>query len=129
MKKHNEGYTLLLVMVLVLVLGTLASVILGVAERNLDAYKSGVATMQDKYQAMGEIEKIVATMEVEQTGLAPARLVYDVDANSPVSVSGTETSVDLVSSSGDVMITCTYAIVNGSIACTSYQISTNGGAN
>ena len=63
MKKHNEGYTLVLVMALVLVLSVLTSVILGAAQRNLDAHRSGVAYMQAKYQAMGEIEKIVAKLD------------------------------------------------------------------
>ena len=63
MRKHNEGYTLVLVMVVVMVLYALTTVILTAAERNLEAHKHGVQYMQNKYLAQGEIEKVLGYLE------------------------------------------------------------------
>ena len=138
MRKHNEGYTLVLVMALVLVLSALTSVILGAAQRNLDAHRSGVAYMQAKYQAMGEIEKVIGFLEsYDPTGETICLEEAD-EENWKLSYDRYE--IQIMSSSGTVQIECTI-LIDGIIGehgevrhfagydFTSYQISRIGGAN
>lgn len=63
MKKHNEGYTLPLVMVVMVILCLVAVSIMSVALRNLKAQQASVQRMQDQYVAAGMIEKVVAQLE------------------------------------------------------------------
>lgn len=63
MKKHNEGYSLVLVLVVLTVLSLVASFILSFSLRNLQSQTASVTRMQDEYKAAGEIEKLVAQLE------------------------------------------------------------------
>lgn len=63
MKKHNEGYTLPLVMVVMVILCLVAVSIMSVALRNLKAQQASVQRTQDQYVAAGMIEKVVAQLE------------------------------------------------------------------
>lgn len=63
MRKYNEGYTLVLVMVVLLVLCTLGAFILSFAARNLQGQVTAVDQMRDRYTAQAEIEKIVGSLE------------------------------------------------------------------
>ena len=62
--KHNEGYTLPLVMVVLLVLAIVAVTIMTTAMNNMLRQQSFIDTMKDQYAAQGEIEKIVAQLEI-----------------------------------------------------------------
>ena len=63
MKKHNEGYSLVLVLVVLVLMSLVASFILSVSLKNLQSQTAAVSRMEDKYTAAGEIEKIVAQLE------------------------------------------------------------------
>ena len=63
MKKHNEGYTLVLVLVVMLVLTTVATAILTFSVSNLKNQQGMVDRMEAKYAAQGEIEKIVGQLD------------------------------------------------------------------
>ena len=141
MRKHNEGYALVLVLVVLIVLGLLSAVILTGAQRNLEVHRSGVETMQDKYQAMGEIEKIIGALdahigdrlEILKADRETWKLAYDHEKN----------EIRIMSSCGNVQIDCVM-VIKGSVdidvesinikhllgyTITSYEISTIGGAN
>ena len=60
MKKHDEGYALVLVLVVMVVLGIAASALMSVGLRNLKAQQAVGERMVDKYAAQGEIEKVIA---------------------------------------------------------------------
>ena len=62
MKKHDEGYALVLVLVVILVLGIVASSLLSFALSNLKNQRASIDRMADKYEAAGEIEKLVAVL-------------------------------------------------------------------
>ena len=141
MRKHNEGYALVLVLVVLIVLGLLSAVILTGAQRNLEVHRSGVETMQNKYQAMGEIEKIIGALdahigdrlEISKADETNWKLAYDHEKN----------EIRMMSSCGNVRIDC-ILLIKGSVdidtesvyispllgyTITSYEISTIGGAN
>ena len=63
MKKHNEGYTLVLVMVVLIVLSLLSTLILSASLRNLESQQNSVERMQDRYTARGQLEKMIQTMK------------------------------------------------------------------
>ena len=136
MRKHNEGYTLVLVMVVLTVLSVLATVILTAADRNLEVHKNGVAYMQAKYQAQGEIEKFLGELESFNGSL---ELTEVSEGNWQLSYDKDEELIFITSISGEVQIDCTIQIAGkindlGTITelegytYTSYKISTNGGA-
>ena len=61
--KHNEGYTLPLVMVVLLVLAIVAVTIMTTSLKNMQRQQGFIETMKAQYAAQGEIEKIVAQLE------------------------------------------------------------------
>lgn len=62
MKKHNEGYTLPLVLVVMIIMCLIAVSVMSVALHNLQAQKTSITRMQDKYEAQGELEKAIANL-------------------------------------------------------------------
>ena len=65
MKKHDEGYALVFVLVVVAVLGVIATALLTGALKNLQAQNASIERMQDKYVAEGIIEIALAELETE----------------------------------------------------------------
>ena len=61
--KHNEGYTLPLVMVVLLVLAIVAVTIMTTSLKNMLRQQSFIDTMKAQYEAQGQIEQIVAQLE------------------------------------------------------------------
>lgn len=62
MKKHNEGYTLVMVLVVMLVLSMVSLAIMSFSLRNLQNQQAAVERMQAKYEAQGEMEQIAAQL-------------------------------------------------------------------
>lgn len=62
MKKHNEGYALVLVLVVITVLCLVAMAMMAASLKNLQNQQSSIARMEAKYEAQGEIEKVVAKL-------------------------------------------------------------------
>ena len=145
MRKHNEGYALVLVLVVLIVLGLLSAVILTGAQRNLEVHRSGVETMQNKYQAMGEIEKIIGALEAFDGKSFVILKPKENETNWELQYA--DNVIQIISTCGDdrnkVQIDCTL-VIDGVInehpdrlevihlkgyTITSYEISTIGGAN
>ena len=64
MKKRNEeGFALVYVAIVIVILCTIATAIMSYNLRNLQAQEAMVQRMEDKYEAMGEIERVVAEIE------------------------------------------------------------------
>lgn len=63
MRKHDEGYALPFVLVVMTVLIIIALGVMGYAQRNLEAQKNSIVRMQEKYAAAGPIEQIIAAGE------------------------------------------------------------------
>ena len=67
MKKHDEGYVLAFVMVVITVLCLIAVLLMPLSLRNLEAQNDSIRRMQDKYAAQGVIETVVAKMDSTDT--------------------------------------------------------------
>lgn len=65
MKKHDEGYALLLVVVTLLVLAIMSAALMSMGVRNLKNQKASLEQMVDKYDAQGEMEIKVAKIEAK----------------------------------------------------------------
>ena len=63
MKKHNDGYALLLVLVVMIVLTTIVTSVLSLSLQNMKAQQRSIENMQDKYSAQGAVEQVVAMIE------------------------------------------------------------------
>ena len=59
MKKHDEGYALVLVLVVMIVISLVAATVLTFSLRNLQNQQKSIQRMEDKYEAQGKIEKEV----------------------------------------------------------------------
>lgn len=62
MKKHDEGYVLAFVMVVVAVLSLISLAVSTMAVWNVEVQQKAVERMQEKYEAEGNIEKIIAEL-------------------------------------------------------------------
>lgn len=66
MKKNNDGYVLPFVLVVMIVLTIISTSLMTAALRNLQSQQKFTERMVDKYEAEGEIEKIVAQLSREE---------------------------------------------------------------
>lgn len=65
MKKHDEGYALVLVIVVILVLGIVSAGLTTMALANVKGQRASVDRMADKYAAAGKIEAAAARLNQE----------------------------------------------------------------
>jgi competence protein ComGC len=63
MKKRNEGYTLVLVLVVLVILCLMASYLLTFSLRNLHTQKAAALREQHRYAAVGEVETVVGSLQ------------------------------------------------------------------
>ena len=63
MKKHDEGYALVLVLVVMIVISLVAATVLTFSLRNLQNQQKSIQRMEDKYEAQGLIEEVVAKLK------------------------------------------------------------------
>lgn len=99
--KHNEGYTLPLVMVVLLVLAIVAVTIMTTSLKNMLRQQQFIDTMKDQYVAQGEIEKIVAQLQNGQK-------VHVTFKDNTANINETEKTVTgvIVAKQNDVTIEC-----------------------
>lgn len=109
MKKHDEGYVLAYVTVILLLFCLIATMILTGAMKNMTNQQDTIQRMKDRYAAEGMIQKAVVQIQKGQT---PSE-EHTEYADDGVTVIGTLTAKvveggwELVGSSGTVQITCT----------------------
>lgn len=65
MKKHDEGYILAYVTVVLMIFCLVATVILTGALRNFQIQQNSIAQMKDQYAAEGMIEQVVAQLDAK----------------------------------------------------------------
>ena len=62
-KKHDEGYALIFVLVVMVVLSLISISLMTAALRNLQNQQAAVVQMEAKYEAQGKVEKVVVPKE------------------------------------------------------------------
>jgi len=131
MKKHDEGYALAFVLVVMLVLCLVAVTVLSYSLDNLRQQKIAAQRMQDQYIAQGKIEKVVALVEDalvnnNQGGVMDA--LKDTDEVKALVNDGTIFNTGklvLTAQSNNVSITCVLILddIQNTITYESYTIS------
>lgn len=119
MKKHDEGYVLAYVTVVLLLFSLIATMILTGAMKNMTAQQDTIQRMKDRYAAEGLIQKMVADIKKNQTPedqyieyaedgtTVVAQLTYKSIANGKIDETGeVPNGWKLVATSGSVEITC-----------------------
>ena len=140
MKKHDEGYALILVLIVLTVLGLMASFMLSFSLQNVQTQRKYIDRMQDQYTAAGEIEAIIGQMQS-----AGGYEVATDDVVIETAGSGAKNAQTTLSAShGSIRIQCEilvadatvteedtqYTICNAkSVQYISYEISNTGGGN
>lgn len=119
MKKHDEGYVLAFVMVVITVLCLIAVLLMPLSLRNLEAQNDSIRRMQDKYAAQGVIETVVAKMnsaiEIEKLDDLETDLGAGLNEETTVSINFSEESTEdtfdaeviIASESGSTKVTAT----------------------
>lgn len=82
--KHNEGYTLPLVMVVLLVLAIVAVTIMTTSLKNMLRQQSFIEQMQAQYDAQGKIEMVVAKLQNLDGETTLAEICKDTEGNAIV---------------------------------------------
>lgn len=123
MKKHDEGYVLVYVTVVLLVFCLVATTILTGAHRNLQNQQNANEQMKQQYIAAGEIEKVMAQWAAAKVTYQQGRPVGDTNAvwHEKETDEKNNTLYVFSASSGDVVITCK-VYENGTYY--SYEIAT-----
>ena len=112
MKKHDEGYVLAYVTVVLLLFCLIASMILTSAMKNMNNQQNSIAQMKDKYVAQGMIEQFVANgFKVE--GL-------DENVTNALQISQVEKGTQVIVRCGNVQITC---VIDSEGKYVSYQVA------
>lgn len=88
MKKHDEGYVLAYVVVIMAVLTTIALSVMSVSLSNLQKQRAEVERMQDKYAAEGAIEQAIEIIENIDYSL-----IENISLPEGVQISAVESSV------------------------------------
>ena len=79
MKKHNEGYTLVLVLMVMVILSLLSASILTAAMQNLKFQETSAQRMSDTYAVEGELEKVTARLETALNSGTAEVVLWDAD--------------------------------------------------
>ena len=99
MRKHNEGYALPFVLVVLVVLSIITVGIMEFSLRNFKSQQNTILRLEAKYEAAGEIEKIVAAAENNVTGASfnsTEKLLFCLDNNTKY--------LRIAAASGDIWI-------------------------
>lgn len=78
MKKNDDGYVLPFVLVVLIVMALVATTALSAALRNINTQQNFIKRMQDRYQAEGEIERVVAELIDAEYDLVTQNAIYEV---------------------------------------------------
>lgn len=117
MKKHDEGYVLAYVTVVLLLFCLIASMILTSAMKNMNNQQNSIAQMKDKYVAQGMIEKVVA-LEIEEADEENT----DLDGNviRSLKVSRVSDGLQVIAQYRSIVITC---VIDSEGNYVSYQVA------
>ena len=101
MKKHDEGYALILVLIVLTVLGLMASFMLSFSLQNVQTQRKYIDRMQDQYAAAGQIEAVVGKLQPLIGSGAGSVNLADTD------VSVEDMTVTVIAEHETIKITCT----------------------
>lgn len=121
MKKHDEGYILAYVFVILVVICIIATSVLTVPLANLKAQKAAVEKMQQQYQAQGRMEQMIAMLD-SAAGKAAAlktisiqTLTKSVDEFEVLSADDYSCMIYFSETEGNVCVSCVLTIKSATL--------------
>ena len=114
MKKHNEGYTLVLVAVMLTAICLLFSVILAASLRNLNFQQTAAQRMSDKYAVRGQVDRIVMQLEAMK-GLGSGEIELKSDPDAGLQILVIDGYIVIRARSGQIQADCVLLLENASI--------------
>ena len=112
MKKHDEGYVLAYVTVVLLVFCLVATTILTGALRNLQTQQDANDQMKHQYAAQGKIEMVLAQWGTYKSSLKEGEDVGTTGVKC-IDIDKDNATVTLCAESGTVSITCKMQLTDG----------------
>lgn len=113
MKKRNEeGFALAYVVVVIFILCSIAIVLMSSTLRTLQAQEIMVQRMKDKYEAMGEIERLVAELEAEIPALEDGLAANGFERKSDAKIDALNAFNSCMSSYGEDLDSSTDYVFN-----------------
>ncbi len=100
MKKHNEGYVMVYVTVVLLLFCLIATMLLSGAMKNLQTQQDAIAQMQDRYAAEGLIEQVMATGDRSNL---PDGVKWNSETGTLTATYGTATVVCVINEYGKIL--------------------------
>lgn len=115
MKKHNEGYALALVLVVLTVLCLVALSMMSAALANINRQQATLLRMEEKYEAQGQIEIVMGRLEKD---LQVSRIMDTIPISQEMvetACNGTDVHItENLTRSGDKLIFTLTTVVPGS---------------
>lgn len=154
MKKHDEGYVLPLVLVVMIVMCLIATSLMSFSLQNLKSQQASIDRMVEKYEAEGAVEIVVAKLEgtslgseslenyiskvkeLAESAISSGSVTYELQEKGSNNLYSLEITACSFTESGskhiEVTVSCTveFAVDEGSITNVvyrSYEISNTGG--
>lgn len=119
MKKHDEGYALPLVIIVMLILCLVALSVMSVALMNLQNQQASIDRMQQQYTAQGKIENLLGILEsLDPDGDTPRTITLEElchksgTAYQVSECSGATCRVRFTASDGGVTVACVLDITS-----------------
>ena len=130
MKKHDEGYVLAYVTVVLLVFCLVATTILTGAMKNLEHQQQAQAKMEDKYFAKGMIEQIIAQLDKKGDIFIDCNLFKQIAEDETVIAQVTATVEDgvltLTAQKGNAAVTYRMKLKAENVSCSENQVRITG---
>ena len=120
MKKHDEGYALPLVIVVMLILCLVAVSVMSFSLRNLQSQQASIEQMQEQYAAQGKLERLIGILKDtgDRTDGVARVITLDELCNrsgttySMVSCAGTSCTVAFTAAEDDTAVECVLQITS-----------------
>lgn len=76
-KRNTEGYVLAYLLIVITVMGVIAATLMTSTLQVVQAQEKSLVYMQEKYEAMGEVERLLATLESDIESTTASDFVYE----------------------------------------------------
>ena len=136
MKKHDEGYVLPLVLVVMIVMCLIATSLMSFSLQNLKSQQASIERMQDKYVAEGAVE-IVTTLLIDSEFVNTNDIAAEAKSKTDCkivecTISDDNEKCSVIATQGNVTVSCELSLKseNGKIEAVTYDcysISNTGG--
>ena len=88
-KRNTEGYVLAYLLIVIAVMGAIAATLMTSTVQVMASQQNSIQYMKDKYAAMGEVEKLVLTLEHQAENIIPVVTDFDYSSDAEAQAKAT----------------------------------------